>query len=84
MHLLEMDDMKKISKKDRFPERHSRPFCDCDVNELLHKEREYSNFSPDTKFVFCAKHHVWVPFSFIKCPTPDACKAAGTHGAHDL
>jgi len=44
--------------------------CNCDVNELLAKERQYMKslgIDPNAGgYVFCDKHCLWVSFEWVK------------------
>jgi hypothetical protein len=53
---------------DRLEER--KRACNCDVNELLAKERQYMRgttlASTADGYVFCTQHSLWVPFEWTK------------------
>lgn len=40
--------------------------CECDPNDLLQRERQYSRLTDTLAGVWCATHRVWVPFTAPK------------------
>lgn len=40
--------------------------CNCDPNDLLERERQYSRLTDTTGGVWCTTHRVWVMFNAPK------------------